>query len=493
MSSKKKDIKKDKRSSILRLYSVGTVVILVTIIVVVNILFENILGKYLTFDQSTYGQNSITQASKDFIKSLPENTNIRIVGLFDKPEDVSNSPLMYVMPVLDCYEKESGGKIKVEYVNPETYPSIINQLDPSGAYDLTSGKFAISNGERVVVVDPMDCFTYDMEYYQNYGYYKPNSNTVEITFDNAFYSLTSGVSAKAYFVSGLKNGSSVQLKSILTSMGFTSDDVTSAEVFTVPDDCDLLIINGPETDIPEDMVSPIRQYILNGGKILVAVDFTEANQSESFINLNKILSEFNINVDDYLIIENDVNHQLTANGMYSLLDKVTDYASFSSANQLRSSFARPVRSINNPTNYIENKAVLTTSSTATAINADSSYNNATTYNVCMHGYYTSDGTDAKTPAAFVFGTTSFTSDDYISNYGFNDGNVEFVRSCIRTLVGMSADNGITVQSKPIDDFSIDATKATSTNVTVMIIIFMIVIPLGLVATATIVYHRRKNL
>lgn len=490
MSKKNNNVKKDKRAGVLKLYSIGTTVILIVIIVVVNILFDKILGKNLTFDFSVSGQNSITQPTKDYLKTIPETTNIRIVGLFEKPENLSNTPLQYIVPVLDSYEKESSGRIKVEYIDPETYPSIINQLDPKGVYDLASGVFAVSDGNRCVVIDPMNCFTYDMNYYQQYGYYKPIANTVEFTFDNALYSLTSGFSAKACFITGLQNGSSSQLKTILNSIGFETEDVAAADIFKIPEKCDILFINGPATDIPEGMVSALRDYLYNGGKMVVAVDFTDNNQSEKFINLNKVLAEFNINIDDYLIIENNVNYQLSSNGMYSLLDIVSEYQGFSSAQQLRNSFARPIRSINNPSTYIENAAVLTTSSNATAINSETTYNNAGTYNVGMYGHFTGEGNQ---PAVYVFGTTSLTSDDYISNYGYNDGNVEFIRSCVRNLVGLSQDSGITVESKPIDDYSIDATKATSTNATIMIVIFMIVIPFGLVATATIVYNRRKNL
>ena len=51
----------------------------------------------------------------------------------------------------------------------------------------------------------------------------------------------------------------------------------------------------------------------------------------------------------------------------------------------------------------------------------------------------------------------------------------------------------TAVSKSIDDYKINAEKATSTNATIMTVIFMLVIPFGLVIVAVIVYKLRKNL
>ena len=94
-NNKKKDKKnepKDSRQSSLKLYSIGTVVILLVIVLVANILIENVLGKHMSFDFSLAGQNSVSQTTIDFLESLPADSNIRIVGLMDRPENLNNSP-----------------------------------------------------------------------------------------------------------------------------------------------------------------------------------------------------------------------------------------------------------------------------------------------------------------------------------------------------------------------------------------------------------------
>ena len=97
------------------------------------------------------------------------------------------------------------------------------------------------------------------------------------------------------------------------------------------------------------------------------------------------------------------------------------------------------------------------------------------------------------PCCYVFGTSDFTSDSYISSYGYNDANVQFIRNCIRDITGLNDYNNVQIQSKPLDDYSIDSTKVTSSNASVMTIVFMVVVPLALVVVAAVVYNKRKNL
>nr|MCR4768516.1 hypothetical protein [Saccharofermentans sp.] len=61
----------------------------------------------------------------------------------------------------------------------------------------------------------------------------------------------------------------------------------------------------------------------------------------------------------------------------------------------------------------------------------------------------------------VFGTTNFTSDTYIANFGFNDSNIEFLRAVIRMLLGTDDSDSLEIVSKPLDDYGLDETKVTS--------------------------------
>ena len=233
----------DKRNISLKWFSIASVVILIAIVLLVDVLFDAILGDKFVFDMSSTGQHTITQPTQDFINSLPSDTKIRIVGLFEKPDKIAGTTLEYVCPILDDYVEKSDGKITVDYIDPTVHPGIINELDPEGVIGLEYNTFAIAYNGQVTSISAYDCFAFD----QSTGY--PTSNLVEATFTNAMATLVHGFSYKAYFITGLQEPSHVQLTKVLASIGIDSADLPASTDFAIPSDCDLLIINGINIDI----------------------------------------------------------------------------------------------------------------------------------------------------------------------------------------------------------------------------------------------------
>lgn len=493
--AKKTVIHSDDRAKKLKYYSIGSVVLLIAIVLLANILFDGIFGKALTFDFSESGQNTISQVSVDYINSLPADAHIRIVGLFNRPDNVAGTPYQCIVPLLDDYARKSDGKISVEYINMTEQPTIITQLDPSNSYNLTSRQdsYVVSYNGSIKVIDPMDCYSYDDAMSQYYGKYIVTGNNTEFTFTNTMYNLTNNYSYKAYVVTGLKEAGNIYLDKILESMSVEVLEIPASENFTIPDDCDLLILNGPNNDISEKMYIAMTDYLNKGGKMFVAVNCSLDNASERYDRLNELLNQMNINIDPVLVYENDPGYQLSGYNIDSTVMTSDVFKEYSGFSLLRSIYARSVREITAPDSGIETYPVLMTSEKASLLEVDG-YGNVVNnsgiegqYNVAM---YASGSNQAK---VFVFGTLAFTSDEYISSNGLNDSNVEFFKSCIRNLSSDKPVNALDVPTKNVENFSLDARKSTTSLSTAILIIFMIVIPVILVAMAVIVYTKRKNL
>lgn len=489
--------KTDSRSDKIKLYSIGAVVILIGILIVVNVLFEKILGKALTFDFSDTLANSLSQASVDYLDSLPSDTKIRVVGLFERPENVSGTRYQYIIPLLDDYVKSSKGKVTVEYVDAQTHPNIIAELDPTDSFNLRNNldSFVIKYNDKIKVVSPYDCYSYDLDYLAQ-GYYYVIGNNTEYTFTNSMYILTQGYSCKAYVVTGLSDNSNVYLKNILEGMAIEYNEIQVAENFVIPEDCDLLILNGPNSDISEKMLTVMTEYVNNNGKLLVSVNYNLSNTAESFERLNKLLNVLNINIDPALVSENDPWSQLGGLTTDTSVSPVGMFAEYVETGALHSTFARSVREADNLNPEISVSPVLVTSTNAATVGIDAygndipgSYSSEKQFNVAM--YATGNSSD---PAkAFVFGTTNFTSDDYISAYGLNDSNVTFVKGCIRELTSTKNVSVLNIATKDVDNFSLSPEKATASASTAILVIFMIAIPVILVAVGVVVYTKRKNL
>ncbi len=488
----------DDRADKLKLYSIGSVILLIAIVLLVNILFDGIFGKALTFDFSVSEQNTISQVSVDYINSLPSDTHIRIVGLFERPSNVAGSPYQYIIPLMDDYVKKSDGRITVEYVDMTEHPTIINQLDPTNSYDLTEkeNSFVIEYNGNIKIIDPIDCYSYDEDMYAYYGNYYITGNNTEFTFTNSMYNLTNDYSYKAYIVTGLREDGNTYVTKILESMSIEVLEISASENFTIPEDCELLILNGPNNDITEKMYVAMTDYLKRGGKMFVAVNYSLENLSVRYERLNALLNQMNINIDPVLISENDPGYQLGGYSVDSTVMSADLFADYAGIQYFHSTYARSVRQIESPNSGIQTNPVLLTSKKASILEVDEQGNAIDNGSDLRGQYYVamySANTSGVPSEIFVFGTMNFSSDDYISAYGLNDANIDFFKSCIRELSDNKPFNALNVPTKNIDDFSLDASKATTSTSTVMLIIFMIIIPIVMIALAVIVYVKRKNL
>ena len=496
-SNKSSDKKKrNERAHHLKVYSIGSVLILLAIILLVNILLDKALGKKLTFDFSVEHSNTISNESVKFLDSLPQGTNIRIVGLFENPESITGTSYQYIIPLLNDYVKKSDGKVSLEFVDVKMNPTIISELDPSGSYDLSkkTGYFVVSYNGKLDVIDPISCYTIDSEYLESQGAYLATGINTEYTFTNSMMSLVKGYASKAYIISGLKESSSENLKKILKSVGVDSADLPVSSGFTVPEDCNILILSGPNTDITETMYVQIKAYLEKGGKVIVAVEYSAGNANEGFKNLNRLLNEMNINIEQCMVSENDPSYQLEGQINDSLADIAKGFTEFSSQKRMHITLARPLVTAGVVNQSIVTTPVLMTSSNASRSVADENYKakklegEAGVINVGMYAAYMESGGEI-----FVFGTTNFTSDDYYAEFTVNDRNADFTKSCIRSMVPASATYNLNIPVIKIDSFKLDESKATTSMATLIMVVFMIILPLILSSMAVIIYNKRKNL
>ena len=197
-----------------------------------------------------------------------------------------------------------------------------------------------------------------------------------------------------------------------------------------------------------------------------------------------------------MISENDPWSQLGGLTTDTAVTPTGVFTDYIGKRALHSTFARSVRAITPIKDNVDVYPVLITSDNAATVQLDQYGNDiAGTYvtekqfNVCM--FAVGQGDDPV--KAFVFGTTNFTSDEYISAYGMNDTNVAFTKACVRELTSTKTVSVLNISTKDVDNFKLNTEKTTASASTVILVVFMILIPVVLVAAAVIVYMKRKNL
>jgi ABC-type uncharacterized transport system involved in gliding motility auxiliary subunit len=91
---------------------------------------------------------------------------------------------------------------------------------------------------------------------------------------------------------------------------------------TVPEECTVVVVAGPEKDLLPEAITPLREYVRGGGKALVLV---EPEFQESFPNLVGLLEEWNIEAGNDVVV--DISGLGQIFGASELAPLVMDYPS----------------------------------------------------------------------------------------------------------------------------------------------------------------------
>jgi len=90
----------------------------------------------------------------------------------------------------------------------------------------------------------------------------------------------------------------------------------------------------------------------------------------------------------------------------------------------------------------------------------------------------------------VFGTRSFTGDDYYATFGLSDANVGFVKSCISSMVNQTIE--VPVSSKEFPKYTL-TDQPTSNALTFWSILLVAVVPLAALGSGLFIYNKRKHM
>ena len=491
----------DKRAANLKLFSVGSVIILFAIVLVVNILLYLTLDKALSFDMSSNSQNSISKQTKEFIDNIPSDKKVRIVGLFDEPTgSLEDTNLEYIVPMLNSMDVYAGNKITVEYINPNNNPTIINELDPDQLTDIRSnrmGQYAVCCEGKIRFVHPLnDCFTLQ---YDSDGYPYPTSNKAESAFVNSIFYVTTESTEKAYFLTDIQGSSHEVIDSILMSMNVVCEDLSvNTQDFKIPSDCNMLFILNPNVDISEKVQEAIKEYIWNGDQpcnIIVSISFGAENSAEKYPHLNNVLNEVNLAIEDRCIWENDPSYILDTDSGTSKARLVDTYAENNSSGYIISRYARNIVSYGAQVSGIVTKPIAQSSEAVSLVhlnefdeNGDPLYEQAGSSNLAMVAY--SEGM-VRQINVFVFGSEYFTDDKVLTYFGSNSENMQFLRTLL-SHVSISEDQYI-IPAKDINSFAIDQARVNQNSVSAISIIFLVGIPMVFIFIAWVVYYRRSRL
>lgn len=182
-------------------------------------------------------------------------------------------------------------KIHMEWIDPVLHPSVLSE------YETTENTIVISCEEtgKNTTVSFDDILVMDQYSYYYYGSTSYTSFDGEGQLTSALNYVTGEETKKVYLSTGHGEQELAEtITELMNKNGYELSEVNLLMSTSVPDDCDLLIVNAVTSDLTEDEKTMLQLYLQQGGKVTVLLGETEG---EKLPNLISILSEYGMTME----------------------------------------------------------------------------------------------------------------------------------------------------------------------------------------------------
>lgn len=457
-------------------YSTAILAAAIVLAVLLNLLVGALPKKYTEFDLSEAKMYTLGDSSKKLVQSLDQDVTVYYLC-----ETGSEDAIL--TKLLDHYADESS-HFRWEQKDPAIYPTFAAQY---GASDVSTGSLIVVSGENNVVLDAADLYEYDYS-----DYYTTGSANVtfggEKQITSAIYKLTAAEETYAYYTT---NHGEQALTSSLTE-ALEAQNITAQPLdlltSTIPDDCDLLIINDPTSDFASDglvdEISQLQTYLENGGRVLLTT-----NGYDETPNLDAVMAQFGLAREAGLVVEGDSSHALYGYPYslfpdYGTTDESTALDGVNRSTHVMLSVAQGITVTE--TDGVTAESLLNTSEDAySKLNFDTSSTTAKEDGDTDGPFSLAVWARNETTGAEVIwiGCPNMDNEQL---YQSIPGNLTFLQGCAASMVGQD----ILIVTKALEASPITIPASTATTLG---LVFVFVLPAAvLIAGAVVVLLRRRK-
>ncbi len=271
-------------------YSFVLSLVVLAILVAVNVLAEKLPSSWTQFDISAAQLYSLTADTKAVVTNLDQDVTIYWISQAGQEDTV-------IEKLLDRYE-ELSDHITVLKRDPDVYPTFAQQYTDE---TVTNNSLVVESGDKSRYISYDDIYQADTD-----DLYTTGSIALEFDGEGQITSAIDYVVStdlpQVYLLSGHGEAElSTSLADELERSNYdTVEDFSLLNVDAVPEDCDVLLINAPTSDISDEESTMLKEYVQGGGKLLV---FSGPQQDTDLPNLNSVLESYGVTVNDGIVVD----------------------------------------------------------------------------------------------------------------------------------------------------------------------------------------------
>lgn len=270
-------------------YSVGLTVLVIAVVIVFNLIVGQIPEAYRNLDVSSTKIYDISDTTTELLDSLDSDVDMTVLAVKDSTDERITTFLSRYAALSD--------KIHIEWIDPVLHPSALTDYDTTENTIVVScedtGKTTTVSFDDILVLDEYSYYYYGTESYTEFdgeGQLTGAVNYVTNDTDHTIYQTT------GHGESSL----STTITDLMEKNSYTLSEVNLLMTTSVPDDCDLLLMDAPTTDLSADESEMLRSYLADGGKVMIL--FGDTSFAE-LPNLSEVLSEYGMEAADGYIAD----------------------------------------------------------------------------------------------------------------------------------------------------------------------------------------------
>lgn len=483
--------------------AVAITAVFIAIIILLNFISHILVERFpnLQFDMTASQTYQLQKDTVDYLNQLDKDVTLYVLATENNFKSGMNAyqGAQYFVQADKLLHKmdAASSHLSLKFIDLTTNPTFTGKyknIDWNSKE--ASNLIIVDAGEKYTAVSLKDCFTYDEETYSYYGYYVYTATTIEQAVVTGLLDVTISDKVGIDFItgSGETEDAYSAMKDLLKQNAY---DVKEVNLTTknLNKDSKIAVLYAPTVDLSEKSVDKLDKWLDNDGENGKTLIYIPIDVQTETPNLDALLKEYGMEVSDGLCFCTNNNYYLQ--NIYMFL---TEYNNTDFTEGLKNASIPTI--VYNTRNIIlkdgsKAKSLLNLTSSVGMLPFDTDTSKLNEKKI--EKYMIADGVnpaaigsktnadEAKTSKIAIFGSPYMFSNAFISTSSYNNANY-LINFC--NTVSQREDMGVTINSASIDGGELGVTNS-STSVTVGLI-FIVLVPLGVLLLGFILYIRRRN-
>ena len=270
-------------------YSFVISVIVLAIVIAINVFMSLLPATVTQYDISAAQLYSLTSSSKAVVGNLEDDVTIYWICQSGQESTV-------IEKLLDVYDSLSD-KLTVEKKDPDTYPTFASNYTSE---TVTNNSLIVVSGDKSRYISYESMYEVDSSSYYTTGSVSQSFDG-ESQITTAIDYVVSDELPQVYVLTGHGEADmSTTMESALESGNMETTEFSLLNEDEIPEDADVILINSPSSDLSEEEVTILEDYIDNGGHIVV---LSGTQQEGELTNFETLLAYVGVSMTDGIVID----------------------------------------------------------------------------------------------------------------------------------------------------------------------------------------------